>query len=183
MWGSDKISEDHKKLLDKHIIDLGCDDIDGSVALYVRQSLLMLVIRGAPDIQVIITSDGGRVNCGLDIYDMIRLYPGKVTGRVIGYAKSIAAVILQACDVRECARHSHLLIHNMSRDRISLDSMRNAKKREEIAQEMEQTQRRMNKILSERTGQPISVIRKACKLGEEWTATQALHFGLIDKIV
>jgi len=183
MWKFNEVSEDHQKLLNKGIIDIATDNIDGEAAIYVRQSLHILTTMDTPDITLIITSDGGEVEAGLAIYDMIRLYPGKVTGRVVGYARSMAVIILQACDVRECTQHSLIKIHNILRDKVSLSSLRSKHKLDKLYKDMECRQASLYRVLSQRSGQSISSVRKACGKEENWTAAEALRFGLIDKIV
>lgn len=172
-----------QKLLERGIIDIASDDLNGTSAVYVREALNTLLSRGAPDVLVTITSDGGLVDVGLGIYDMIRLYPGVVTGKVVGYARSMAAVILQACDVRECARHASIRIHNIRRNSIKLNEVCKPSALAKIRANMERDQSFINKILSDRTGQPLSVIRRTNLKEMDMSAKEALHFGLIDKIV
>jgi ATP-dependent protease ClpP protease subunit len=56
--------------------------------------MALLNLKDNPPIQINITSSGGDVDSGLLIYDLIRLYPGETTGRVVGFARSIALIVL-----------------------------------------------------------------------------------------
>ena len=167
---------------DEPIIDI-VGDVESPMFAYVRSAVMFLRSRNAPDVQVFITSPGGNVDVGLDVYDLLRLYPGKKTATVYDKAASMGAMILQACDVRRSAKHSHILIHHISRGFISLDVLRSKKKSAEWREDMEKSQKRLYDILSERTGKTVSQIRAACAKDEFMTAQEALEFGLIDEIV
>lgn len=45
------------------------------------------------------------------------------------------------------------------------------------------TKKRLNKMLSEATGQPLEVIERDTERDNFMTAQQALEYGLIDKII
>lgn len=62
-------------------------------------------------INVFINNVGGEVTHGLAIYDAIRGCNNHVRGMVYGEACSMASYILQACDERLMAPHSHMMIH------------------------------------------------------------------------
>ncbi len=65
---------------------------------------------------VLLNSVGGSEIAGLAIYDTLKAHPSEVTIRVVGEACSMAAVILQAGDVREATRHSTIMTHIGSTD-------------------------------------------------------------------
>src|SRR5258706_13842770 len=113
MWGHNKLNELHRQLLDKNIIEIA-GEVDADMIMYVREAMLRLIAKGNPDITVLINSNGGSVTCGLDIYDVLKYYTGKKTGIVQRFAKSMAAVILQACERRQTMRHSIIHIHHVS---------------------------------------------------------------------
>ena len=176
------LTKTQRRLLGRGIIELK-GDIVPETAYYVRDAITLLVASGSPDIEVWITSGGGDVDVGLDIYDMLRLYSGKVTGKVIGYARSMAVVILQACDQRQCARHARILIHHIRQVEVSLDTMRDRKAMAGLIKESEQIQQRISRILANRTGRSIAEIRRACVREYDMFAQEAKKFGLIDRII
>lgn len=182
MWEYDQLSEVQLALLDQEIIDLG-GDVDADMVRYAREALLRLVARGSPEITVKITSGGGDVRIGLDIVDLLNAYPGKKIGQVFGFAKSMAAIILQACDVRQCSRHGVVLIHYVSLRQVNLDQLRDAKKVEEMVIEMTKSQERINAILMARTKKSADEINTANKAEKDFSAEEALAFGLIDEII
>ncbi len=158
-------------------------DINRDTFFYVRRALLYLKTKGSPNIDVIISSPGGNVTTGLDIYDLLRLYPGKISALIHDQAASMGAIILQACDIRRCAKHSSVLIHHISRKEITLDVLRSEEKRNELIEEMEKNQNQLYEILQLRTKKEISEIRKECEKDKYMNAEEAREFGLIDEIV
>ena len=169
-------------LLDKNIIDLR-DEISGDMAEYVREAILYLTIKESPPITIYITSGGGHVNAGLAIYDFLRLYPGQKTGIVAGFAKSMATIILQACDKRQCMLHSNLLIHHIQRNDVSLDDLRSPEKLKEVRDDLEKSQERLYEILCKKTGQSREKIKEVCEKDIDMTSEEAFDFGLIDEII
>ena len=182
MWKHDKLDDVQISLLDQNIISIG-GEIDSGTALYVREALLRLMGKGSPPVKVLITSDGGSVRFGLNIYDGLKYYAGEKTGVVLGIAHSMAAVILQACQKRQCMRHSCILIHHVSTMNVGLDALRNPAKMAKIKEDLEEDQARIYKILSDRTGKSVDAISAECAKDQSMNSENALEFGLIDKVV
>src|SRR3989344_1796186 len=76
-----------------------------------------------------------------------------------------------------------ILIHHVSQRQVKLDDMRDETKRMDILAKTEVNQNYLYKILAERTGKTIEVIRCECEKDRNMTAEEALEFGLIDEIV
>ncbi|MBU4082650.1 ATP-dependent Clp protease proteolytic subunit [Patescibacteria group bacterium] len=182
MWQYNCLDETQLRLLEKGIVDLS-GEVDGDMAQYVREAIIRLITKDSPEIKILITSSGGAVDIGLDIYDALHAYQGRKTGIVYGYARSMAAVILQACDERQCACHAHIMIHHIYHKNVSLDILRSAKKLKEIKSEMEESQNKIYRILSKRSGKNENEIREKCVKEQEMSSEKALEFGLIDKII
>jgi len=157
--------------------------VDQDMYIAVRDFMSTLISRGSPPLQLRIDSGGGSVSAGLDIYDLIRLYDNEVEGIVLARAASMAAVILQACTKRKCARHGAVLIHHVSSSSVKLDVLREKKARDALIADMERDQQRLYAILAKKTGQKITRIKAACKEERFMTAEEALAFKLIDEIV
>lgn len=64
-------------------------------------------------IELYINSNGGDVDQGTAIYNMLKRHPGKVTGYVDGACHSIAFTIFQACDERVMGEGTSAIIHDM----------------------------------------------------------------------
>jgi ATP-dependent Clp protease protease subunit len=161
--------------------------IEGEICLktfeYVAASVAILTGRNNPEITVNIASNGGDVDAGLDIYDLLSTYPNKVTGVVFAGARSMATIILQACSTRLVCRHSGILIHHIARKRVTLDALRSKGKLGRVVKQMEEQQKRLYDILSGRTGQTVKRIRQVCLRDQDMTAEEAVEFGLADAIM
>ncbi len=182
MWDYDHIDETRERLLSRRVIDL-CGEVDENMAMYVRDSLMMLVANDNPDITVVITSNGGEVSVALAIYDMLVNYPGKVTGEIKSFCRSAATLIFQACGRRVISPNSKIKIHNILVSGLSLSVMRNPKKIAIVIAGLEADQRTINKIYSLRTGQSLKKVEKESNRDIEMTAQEALEFGLVDEII
>lgn len=182
MWPHNKLDEVQRGLLEQNIIEIG-GDINENMAFYVREALLRLIAKGSPPIKVLITSGGGAVRYGLDIYDGLKYYPGEKTGVAQAIAKSMAAVVLQACQKRQSMRHSQLLIHHVSTTEVNLDALRDPARMAKIKEDAETDQARIYNILSDRTGHSVDEISAECTKDQQMNAEEALAFGLIDEII
>lgn len=169
-------------LLEKGIIDLQ-GDVDGDMFEYVRECMMRLALKDNPPITVKITSSGGSVWSGLFIYDLIRLYPGFKTGIAIGLVRSIAAIILQACDKRESTRNSLITIHHVGRNKADLDEIEDKNEWRKIVKFLRAQQEKLYLILEKKTNKSRSAIVALCKENCDLSAQEALDFGLIDAIV
>jgi len=170
-----------KDLLRERIVVLK-GKVDGNMVMHTYRCLAILEGQGSPDIEVRIFTDGGSVRAGLDIYDAIRRYKGKKTGVVYAYARSMGAVILQACDERVCLPHASVLIHHVNTQSVSLDVLEDEERFSNLRSSMWNDQKAIYAILIERTGKGEEEIRDTCKKDKDMTATEALAFGLIDRI-
>lgn len=169
------------ELLERNIIVLD-GDVDEEMAGYVHECMLRLAVKDNPPITIRITSDGGDTENGLYIYDFLRLYPGKKTGIVIAFARSMAAIVLQACDVRQCPKNSVVLIHRVSQA-VKTDDLTDEAKLKETKKEMLVEEEKLWSILRERTKKSRRAIIAVCKKDREMSAAEALNFGLIDEII
>jgi len=175
------MSSVQKNLLAKNTIVIQ-GKINGDTVFYVRDCCADLICRGSPEVLIMIFSGGGSVGAGLDVYDILKLYPGEKTAIVFGYARSMAAVILQACEKRYATRHAAIMIHHISSSDISLDTLRDKDRLVKFIASMEFEQEYLYKIFSEKTGKEVSVIREECAKDRDMPAEEALAFGLIDEI-
>lgn len=175
--------ETYLKLLDLPVPVIPIyENIDWGCYSRVRDSLTLLTARGSPRIKILIDSAGGSVDAGLSIYDTLMAYQGGADGVVVGRANSMAAILLQACKNRRCARHGSVLIHHVFSENVSLDDLTSAARLKRLRRGSEKDQQRLYAILSKRTGKSIPDIRRTCRKDESMTSEEALAFGLIDEI-
>lgn len=179
---SQQLTATQIELLDRNILYLE-GDVCGKMADQIHLSLMELEAKGSPPIEVRICTGGGSVRAGLGVYDFLRQYRGKKTGIVWGYALSMGAIILQACDERLCLPHSSVLIHHVNTESVSLDELEDPDRLNLLRKSMQEDQETLYKILVARTGKSKEKVRKACKRDESMTAKEALEFGLVDRII
>lgn len=169
----------YSRLLNDRIVFLG-EQIDDSVANSVVAQLLHLESQDPDkDISLYINSPGGSVTAGLAILDTMNFIKCDVSTVCIGCCASMAAVLLSAGakGKRYCLPNSMVLIHQPSggaqgqQTEIAI-----------VADFMLKTRKRLNKILSDNTGQDIETIQKDTERDNYMTAEEALEYGLIDKI-
>ena len=162
--------------------------LEGQVTLEmmekIRKRMVALRKKGSPDIEVVITTNGGRGDAAVMIYDLFRTYPGKVIGRVECYARSAGAIILQGCDERQCLKHALIKIHNSLIDFpfISLDILKDAEKLKKLVDAMEARQRKIISIFRQSTGKTSKEIKSLLAKNRDLQAEDALIFGLVDTI-
>ncbi|NCN07901.1 hypothetical protein GW933_04455 [Candidatus Falkowbacteria bacterium] len=188
MWKYDSIDPIRESLLFRHILDLS-GPVDEEMAKYVHEAMIILQTEGNPDIRIMITSNGGNVDVGLCIYDLIKNYPGHVTGTVTTFCRSVAMAILQACDYRLAYFHAHLKIHDVLVDvnKLEASNVLNprafAKFMEQLVQGVKKDSQRINNIYVKCSGQSKKSISQISKAGQDLSAEEALAYGLIDEIV
>ena len=71
-----------------------------------------LRVANGDDVEVYISSPGGLVGAGLQMYNLLRNYPGKTTAILSGYAMSMASYIPQACNVVMAEDNAVYMVHN-----------------------------------------------------------------------
>lgn len=179
------MTEIKQQLFDKRLIVIDASEINFSTFDYVREVIGKLsLLDEAPELTIEITCNGGSANHAFWIYDLIRLYKGKTIGRVVGFAKSMAAIILQACDHRQITAHSFLLVHNITNGQpITVKDMRNKKKLSSIIKRVSALDQKKVDILSARTGLSPKLIVKLLAEDRDMDASEAKRLNFIDEII
>jgi ATP-dependent protease ClpP protease subunit len=137
---------------------------------------------GSPDVEVVISSDGGFVEPGLEIIDLLEGYEGKKTAKVVRIAGSMAAIILQACDQRACEDNATIFVHNLYVERVELDQLRDERQRKRLIDDLEKDQERMYRIVMKRSGMSRQEVVEIWKEAPTLNAKEALELNLIDRI-
>ena len=175
-----RFQDTQEKLFKKGIITVrGATDSD----MYhdVEKGLSICEAEGFKEVNLRIRSGGGSVVVGLDIYDLLNDSPLRIDGRVMSYAASMGAIILQACDKRSMGSNSYLLVHDV-RMYVRLYDLQSDKKLKKIIKEAADTQQRLEEIISVRTGRPISDFSKYMRSDREIPPDECLRLGLIDEV-
>ena len=129
-----------------------------------------------------IDSPGGSITSGMAIFDTMKLITSPITVVVTGMAASMGSILLSAARKgnRYIYPHARVLIHQplisgrMVAPAIDINIQ---------AKEMERLRDELNRILADASGQPLSKIVKDTDRDFYLTATEAIEYGLVDKIV
>lgn len=170
----------YSRLLNDRIIFLGEEINSVSANLVVAQLLHLESQDAEKDISLYINSPGGEVYSGLAILDTMNFIKPQVSTICVGMAASMAAVLLSAGakGKRFCLPHSKVMIHQPSGGAQGQQT-----EIEIVAEEIKKTRRELNQILSDASGQPIEKVQADTERDNYLTASEALDYGLIDRII
>lgn len=170
----------YSRLLKDRIVFLG-EEIDDNVAsLVVAQLLFLEAEDNEKDINMYINSPGGSVSAGLAIYDTMQYIRADVSTICVGMAASMGSFLLAAGakGKRFALPNAEIMIHQ------PLGGVRGQAEDIRIhADHIIRTREKLNRILSERTGQPVERIAVDTDRDNFLSAVQAADYGLIDKVI
>jgi len=170
----------YSRLLKDRIIMLG-SAIDDNVANSIVSQLLFLAAEDPDkDISIYINSPGGSITAGMAIYDTMNFIKPQVSTICIGMAASMGAFLLSAGEKgkRYALPNAEVMIHQ------PLGGAQGQATEIEIAAKRILFLRdKLNKILADRTGQPLDTIERDTERDNFMTADRALEYGLIDKVI
>ncbi|MHB0987421.1 MAG: ATP-dependent Clp protease proteolytic subunit [Bellilinea sp.] len=155
-------------------------EIDQKMAERVTQQLLLLSAISQDDIKIIINSQGGHVESGDTIFDMIRFVTPKVKIIGTGWVASAGALIYAATPVKQrySLPNTRFLLHQ------PLGGIRGSAQDLAIeAKEILKMRRRLNEIFAQQTGQPLEKIERETDRNLWMTAEEAKDYGLVGHIV
>ena len=170
----------YSRLLKDRIIMLSGQVTDYLANSIIAQLLFLDAQDSEKDIYLYINSPGGSVTAGLAIFDTMNFIKADVQTIVMGMAASMGSFLLTAGEKgkRFALPNAEIMIHQPLGG-----AQGQATEIEIAARHILQTRERLNKILSERTGQPIEVIEKDTDRDNFMTAQEAKDYGLIDEIM
>ena len=171
------------RLLKDRIIFLSEDVNPASASLVVAQLLFLESEDPDKEINLYINSPGGSITDGMAIVDTINYIKCPVSTICIGMAASMGAVLLAsgAKGKRYATPNAEILIHQPLIGGGGLSGQTTEIKIH--ADHMVRTREKLNKLLSDRTGQSLETIEKDTERDNYMTAQQALEYGLIDGIL
>ena len=170
----------YSRLLNDRIIVLSDEVNDATASLVVAQLLYLESQDPEKDICLYINSPGGSITAGMAIYDTMQYIKCDVSTICIGMAASMGAFLLcaGAKGKRYALPNSEIMIHQ------PLGGMKGQASDIKIhADHILRTKDKLNRILSERTGQPIDVIERDTERDHWMSAQEALEYGLIDQVI
>ena len=170
----------YSRLLKDRIILLG-DEVNNMTANAIVAQLLFLEAEDPEkDIYLYINSPGGSVTAGMAIYDTMNYIKPDVSTVCLGMAASMGAFLLAAGakGKRLALPNSEIMIHQPMGG-ASGQATDIAIHAEHILR----TKENLNRILAERTGQPLEKIKEDTERDNFMTAEQAKAYGLVDEVM
>ncbi|GGJ29661.1 ATP-dependent Clp endopeptidase proteolytic subunit ClpP [Paenibacillus hunanensis] len=170
----------YSRLLKDRIIFLGSEVNDVVANAIIAQMLFLEAEDPEKDIHLYINSPGGSITAGMAIYDTMQFIKADVSTICVGMAASMGAFLLNAGakGKRFALPNSEVMIHQplggaqgQATD-IEIRARRILKMRDKL-----------NKILADRTGQPLDRIERDTDRDYFMTAAEAADYGLIDKVI
>ena len=171
------------RLLKDRIIFLSEEVNSATASLVIAQLLFLESEDPDKEISFYINSPGGSISDGMAIVDTINYIKSPVSTICVGMAASMGAVLLAsgAKGKRFATPNSEILIHQPLIAGGGLSGQTTEIKIH--ADHMVKTREKLNKLLSERTGQSLETIEKDTERDNYMTAEEALKYGLIDGIL
>ena len=170
----------YSRLLKERVIFLVGPVNDASANLVVAQLLFLEAENPDKEIYFYINSPGGSVTAGLSIYDTMQFIKPDVSTLCIGQAASMGAFLLCAGTKgkRFALPNSRVMIHQ------PLGGFQGQASDFAIhAKEILSIKDRLNRIMSEHTGQPLERLEKDTDRDNFLSSTEAVEYGLIDKVL
>jgi ATP-dependent Clp protease protease subunit len=170
----------YSRLLQDRIVIL-CGEIDDSLASSIVAQLLFLAAEDSKkDIYLYINSPGGSITAGMAIFDTMNYIRPDVSTICVGMAASMAAFLLASGKKgkRYALPNSEILIHQPMGG-----AQGQATEIQIAAEHIIKVKERMNLILSEKTGKPLSQIKLDTERDKYMFAQEAKEYGMIDEVM
>jgi ATP-dependent Clp protease protease subunit len=169
----------YSRLLKERIIFLGEEVTDVSANIVVAQLLFLESEDPGKDISLYINSPGGSVTAGMAIYDTMQYIKSDVSTICIGMAASMGAFLLAGGQKgkRFALPNADIMIHQPSGG-----AQGQATDIKIVADKILSTKKKLNELLAQNTGQPLSVIELDTERDHYMSAQEAKEYGIIDDI-
>jgi len=170
----------YSRLLRERVVFLVGPVNDQTANLVVAQLLFLESENPDKDISLYINSPGGSVSAGMAIYDTMNFIKPAVSTLCTGMAASMGAFLLAAGEKgkRFALPNSKIMIHQ------PLGGMQGQATDIEIhARDILKTKATLNRILAERTGQPLEKIERDTDRDYFLEADEAKTYGLVDQVI
>ena len=170
----------YSRLLNDRIIFLSDEVNDVTASLVVAQLLYLEAQDPDKDIYLYINSPGGSISSGMAIYDTMNYIKCDVSTICVGMAASMGAFLLSsgAKGKRYALPNAEVMIHQ------PLGGMQGQASDIKIhADHIIRIRAKLNKMLSEQTGQTLETIERDTERDNFMTADEACAYGLVDKVI
>ena len=171
------------RLLKDRIIFLGEEVNPTTASLVIAQMFFLESEDPDKEIYLYINSPGGSITDGMGIVDTMNYIKCPVSTMCVGMAASMGAVLLASGEKgkRFATPNAEILIHQPLIAGGGLSGQTTEIKIH--ADHMVKTRAKLNKLLSDRTGQSLETIERDTERDNYMTAEEALAYGLIDGIM
>jgi len=157
-----------------------CEEINQAMAKKVSAQLLALAEASDDDIVLFINSQGGHVEAGDTIHDIVQFIAPRVKVIGTGYVASAGTHIFLAAakEDRFCLPNTRFLIHQPSggvggqASDIAIQAQQIIAMRERLA-----------RIIAEQTGQPVERVRIDIERDNWMTTAEAIDYGIVNRVV
>ncbi len=170
----------YSRLLNDRIIFLADEVNDVTASLVVAQLLYLEAQDPDKDIYLYINSPGGSISAGMAIYDTMNYIKCDVSTICVGMAASMGAFLLSsgAKGKRFALPNAEVMIHQ------PLGGMKGQASDIKIhADHILRIREKLNRLLAEQTGKPLSTIERDTERDNFMTADEAKEYGLVDKVI
>lgn len=177
---SERSFDIYSRMLRERIIFVTGEVEDNMAALISAQLLFLESQDAEKDIFLYVNSPGGVVTAGMGIIDTMCFIKPDVSTICIGQACSMGAMIMSfgAKGKRISLPNARIMIHQPSGGARGM-----ASDIEIQYNEIAKMKKKLNQMIADNTGQPLSVVEKAMDRDTFMDADEALAFGIIDQIV
>ncbi len=176
---TERVYDLYSRLLKDRIIfiDGEINDINSNIVI---GELLYLSSINNDDIQMYINSPGGSVTAGMAIYDTMKFIKCDVSTICVGLCASMAAFLLSSGTKgkRYALPNSEIMIHQPIGG-----AQGQATEIQIAAERIIKIKKKLNKLLSENTNQPLKKIESDTERDHFMDSEEALNYGIIDKIL
>jgi ATP-dependent Clp protease, protease subunit len=170
----------YSRLLRERVVFLVGPVNDQTANLVVAQLLFLESENPDKDIHFYINSPGGSVSAGMAIYDTMNFIKPSVSTLCTGMAASMGAFLLAAGEKgkRFALPNSKVMIHQ-----VLGGAQGQATDIEIHARDILKTKATMNRILAERTGQPLDKVERDTERDYFLDAQEAKAYGIVDQVI
>lgn len=170
----------YSRLLRERIVFLVGPVNDQTANLVVAQMLFLESENPEKDIFLYINSPGGSVSAGMSVFDTMNFIKPEVSTLCMGIAASMGAFLLAAGakGKRLALPNSKVMIHQPSGG-----AQGQATDIEIHAREILKTREQLNRLLAERTGQPLEKVQADTERDNFMSADEAKAYGLLDQVI
>lgn len=170
----------YSRLLKERIIFLAGPINDHVANLVIAQMLFLASQDPKKDIQLYVNSPGGSVTAGLAVYDTMQYVRCNISTVCVGLAASMAAILLASGEKgkRFALPNAQILLHQV------MGGVEGEAATIEItARQILKIREKLNKILAQKTNQPLKKIEKDTDRDFYLDAQEAKEYGLVDEVI